>query len=348
MKKRIGLVIITHNNESDMPDLIRSIKQQKTKLELITFIDSGSTDLTKDFITKFSHCKNVCFLPKNNIGFAAAANIGMAHVFMQNNDLCLVLNPDTILGKNSISALLKGYSKLYKRYKSSLGLIQPLIVHKKSPHLVNSAGNELHYLGFGYCGGYNEKAENFTVNKEIRSVSGAAMLVPRHYYKLVGNFDEKFFMYSEDQDYSFRGLAFGYHHFLVPDAIVKHKYSFSKNKMKFYLIERNRLLSILKMYEKTTLLKLALIFLLTELSILFYSIAGGWFVLKLRSYIDVIKNIKYILQKRKQYGVKKLVNDRHLVQELSDTLSFRELDHFMLRFFLNPLFKYYRKFFFSS
>jgi GT2 family glycosyltransferase len=58
---------------------------------------------------------------------------------------------------------------------------------------------------------------------------GAAVLLPSLYVEEVGGFDEKYFLYYEDTDYSMRGARLGHHPYLVDNLIVFHEHSASTN-----------------------------------------------------------------------------------------------------------------------
>ena len=49
----------------------------------------------------------------------------------------------------------------------------------EQPDLMNSSGNEVHFLGFSWCGGLNEPASRFTAARDVASASGAAMVMRR-------------------------------------------------------------------------------------------------------------------------------------------------------------------------
>jgi len=58
---------------------------------------------------------------------------------------------------------------------------------------------------------------------------GAAVLLPYLYVEQVGGFDEKYFLYYEDTDYSMRGANLGHHPYLIDSLIVFHEHSASTN-----------------------------------------------------------------------------------------------------------------------
>jgi GT2 family glycosyltransferase len=58
---------------------------------------------------------------------------------------------------------------------------------------------------------------------------GAAVLLPSLYVEQVGGFDEKYFLYYEDTDYSMRGARLGHRPYLLDSLIVFHEHSASTN-----------------------------------------------------------------------------------------------------------------------
>ena len=72
--------------------------------------------------------------------------------------------------------------------------------------------------------------------------------------KEVGLFDEEMWMYNEDQDLGWRVWLAGYKCVLAWDAVIYHKYEFSRSISKYYWMDRNRNLSIFKNYHFLTLI----------------------------------------------------------------------------------------------
>jgi GT2 family glycosyltransferase len=131
-------------------------------------------------------------------------------------------------------------------------------------------------------------------------------------------FAPEYFLYHEDTELSLRlwrkGLSVQY----VPDAVVAHHYEFSRNAVKHYLIERNRLVLLLTVYSGRTLAVLAPMLLLTEAAMLVASAAGGWLRPKLRGYGWLWRNRSWVRSRRALLRRERTVADADLVPILTD------------------------------
>ena len=117
------------------------------------------------------------------------------------------------------------------------------------PDLMNSAGNEVHFLGYSWCGGLNEPASQHREARDVASASGAAMVMRRELWERLGGFAPEYFMYYEDPELSLRCWRAGLRVVFVPDAVVVHRYEFGRNPEKMYLVERNRLIAMFTLLE---------------------------------------------------------------------------------------------------
>jgi GT2 family glycosyltransferase len=137
-----------------------------------------------------------------------ANNIGMRYVFEKNYEACILLNPDTVSDYKMVENLLRTY--FLKSKKAKIGLIQPLLLLHDQPDLINSSGNPIHFLGFGYAGNYLKNKNIIQSDAEVLSATGGAALITKDFFLATGGFDQSFFMYCEDQNMCWQGLVFGY------------------------------------------------------------------------------------------------------------------------------------------
>lgn len=116
--------------------------------------------------------------------------------------------------------------------------------------VVNNAGSVVLANGYGADRGFGEPdGPAWASSRDVFAWCGGAVLLRSHYVDDVGLFDERFFLYYEDTDLSWRGRARGWRHRYVPDAVVHHLHAATTvaGSASFaYYTERNRLLMLLK------------------------------------------------------------------------------------------------------
>jgi len=342
VKGKVIVLILGYKSINDLDECVFSLLKQTYSNFEIWFGDNDSSDGSVEYLNKnFSKVKTFQF--KKNNGYAGGNNKLIKKAFESKADFCLVLNADTKSDPNLIRSLVNCYEDKSKN-NGKVGLIQPIVMLYDKPNRVNSMGNVIHYLGFGYCGGYMS-TKLPKRDKEIVSVSGTAVLIPKEYYKNVGLFDKNFFMYNEDQDYSWRGLMMGYKHFLSIKGKVWHKYSFSKNKLKWYHSEKNRLMMIFENYETKTILLMLPNIVLNELMLMVYSFYKGWFVDKIRSYFYFFSHLRDIFRKRSIVQKKRKIGDNEVLKMFDHRLGFVEMDNFIIKYFVNSLYYVFYRFF---
>ena len=120
-----------------------------------------------------------------------------------------------------------------------------------------------------------------------------------------------------------------------------HKYSFSRNKEKFFWMERNRLWLIMKNYKIATLIVLAPALLALEMMLLIYSIMHGWFLKKIRSYISFFNGLKNILANRKVVQKERKLSDKKFLKYMECDLEFSGMTEGSLIRAVNKFFEVY-------
>ena len=108
------------------------------------------------------------------------------------------------------------------------------------------------------------------------AASGTGMAVRREVWTALGGFAEEYFAYLEDTELSLRCWQRGLRVVYVPGARVVHRYDFSRNPGKWYLLERNRLILVLTAFEPRTVALLLPALLGVEAGMLAVSLRAGW------------------------------------------------------------------------
>jgi GT2 family glycosyltransferase len=199
----------------------------------------------------------------------------------------------------------------------SAGAVQAVILHQDGT--VNTAGNELHYLGFSWAphGPTPPTGPPF----EVTVGSGAGLLVPRERFEQVGGFWEAMFLYCEDTDLSWRLRLAGYRVLAAPDARVLHEYEFGRNVEKFFHLERNRLLMVAANYERATLLALVPGLLATELALVAVALRGGWARRKLQADVSAVRAWRDVRAQRSRVALLRRLPDREIATRFARRLG---------------------------
>jgi GT2 family glycosyltransferase len=199
----------------------------------------------------------------------------------------------------------------------SAGAVQAVILHRDGT--VNTAGNELHYLGFSWA----PHADTAPTGPpfEVTVGSGAGLLVPRARFDEVGGFWEAMFLYCEDTDLSWRLRLAGFRVLAAPGSRVLHEYEFGRNTDKFFHLERNRLLMVAANYERATLCALLPGLLATELALVAVALRGGWGRRKLAADASAVRAWRQVRAQRARVALLRRVSDREIAARFARRLG---------------------------
>ncbi len=288
----------------------------------------------------------VVLLPqKKNLGFSGGNNAGMQWSIDHGYDYVFLHNADGFLANSCIEKMAKALDA-----DRAIGAAQAMVLLGKEPDLINTSGNCWHYLGFGYSNNYRRNVHDFPFPKvlDINYASGAAIMMRCSFLKKYGLWDDDYFMYHEDTDYSYRLYLLGYRIVLVSDAVFYHLYNFSKSITKYYWMERNRYAFLLVFLKWRTLLLLLPMLLVMELGLIFFSLKGGWFTQRLKVYRYWLRRESWNLWllKRKHVQKTRVRGDREMLQHAVGDIIFQEdsLENPILLYVANPLMRYYLAF----
>lgn len=244
-----------------------------------------------------------------NVGFGRACNQAAREVRGRH---LVFLNFDCEPQDGWLDALVRAADD-----DASAGAVQAVILHRDGT--VNTAGNELHYLGFSWAPHGETPPGGPPI--EVTVGSGAGLLVPRERFEQVGGFWETMFLYCEDTDLSWRLRLAGYRILAAPAARVLHEYEFGRNTDKLFHLERNRLLMVAANYERGTLLALLPGLLATELALVAVSLRGGWARRKLEADVSALRAWRDVRRQRAQVALLRRVPDREVAARFARRLG---------------------------
>lgn len=193
-KPKVSVIVLNYNGKKYLKVCFESLKKTTYPNFEVVMIDNKSTDDSVDYVKK--NFKWVRIIDAgSNMGWAVGNNIGIKNT---NGEYIVVLNNDTICTPNWLSELVN--------------------VIESDPQIgvVGSWPVDFVYMK---C-----DLNKFPYKKiqEASTVSGAAMMIKRDVFEKIGLFEEKYFIYWEDMEFTWRTILCGYKVFTNYNSIVFH------------------------------------------------------------------------------------------------------------------------------
>lgn len=253
---KVFISIINFNGRKNTLSCLNSIKEINRDLYdlSVVVLDNGSKEEFNVQESDFKDIKLKVIKSEVNLGFSGGHNKIIEYALKNRSDFVLVLNNDTEVDKNLISQLLK-------TVQDGVGITVPKIYFypgfefHKDRYKKDDLGKVFWYTGgkmdwknvVGYHRGVDEVDHGqYEKIEETDFASGCCFLIKREVLEKVGLFDEKYFLYYEDNDLSQRVKRKGFKIIYNPKAILWHKNAGSVggsgSYLQDYYITRNRML----------------------------------------------------------------------------------------------------------
>ncbi|KKW34080.1 MAG: Glycosyl transferase family 2 [Candidatus Uhrbacteria bacterium GW2011_GWC2_53_7] len=349
---RVAIVYLTYYDEPHYLDAASlSVAEQSYPRNDLAFVvvDNSCHGPSAKYVREHILSRSGRDLPETiliendeNVGFAEGNNQGIRWAMERGFDYVFLLNNDAKLDSRAIEEAVKTAESDEK-----IGAVQSFLLLWQKPELVNSSGNDLHFLGFGITRDYGRPRKEITRQdgEEIAFASGAAVLYRVNTLRHVGLLESFYWMYHEDVELGWRLKLAGYKSVFAARSIVYHDYSFSRSTQKMFWMERNRLLTHLALLRPRSILVLAPSALFMELAVLTGALRGGWFGKKLASYGALLRpsTLRWLRRKREEINDLRRIGDGEATSVFVPRIDHQEVNNPLLRFFLNPILHLYWK-----
>lgn len=250
MQKRLAIILVNWNSFELTKDTLESLGHTTyTNYDCIV-VDNGSVDGSGLALKQaFPNC--ILIQSDSNKGFTGGNNLGMDYALDNGYEYVMLLNNDVAVEPNFLEPLIERLDQ-----DPAIGAVQPLIYFHHDRNLIWNAGSKyLSLIGLPLTLMYYRKDPQHLQTqqqKKIDWITGCAFMIRSSVLKLTGNLKEKYFIYFEDVDLSFRIKKAGYTLSYVPASVIYHIAGMShKSKTKekegflnpkvHYLNGRNRL-----------------------------------------------------------------------------------------------------------
>lgn len=239
----ISVVILNYRLADQVIRCIKSVKQSTYPNIKIIVVDNASGDDIQQQISLFKDESTELILSDQNLGYSGGNNLGIKRALDLNSKYILVLNPDTVIDKSTI----KKMHQLMEDQKLDLATPKIYFLNDQRPPIIWYAGGilDLNNVLGSHRGVDQVDQGQFDQLQETEYLTGAAIMAKAEVFKKIGLFDERYFLYYEDSDFSYRARLAGYKLWYLPQAVIYHQNAQTTglgSPRQDYYITRNRFL----------------------------------------------------------------------------------------------------------
>ncbi|MHA1821506.1 MAG: glycosyltransferase family 2 protein [Promethearchaeota archaeon] len=287
----ISLIVVGFYRDNKFLRCIRSLTSLTYDNYEIILVWSQKTDDfdTLKFITQnnISTEKIKIFEYVENVGYAKGNNLGVEKA---KGEYVLIINPDVEVEAGFLERLMSTFNLLVKKKGTDKIILGPRICNPNGR--IEYSRRTINFLGFSNM--------NITKTKKIRrtqAISGCAFIIKKDYYNDLNGFDERYFMYHEDIDFSIRAYSNSFLMYIDNSICLwhlKNDSGYKLSKFKYYYHERNRIMMTLEHTNKK--FRMTLCHLLFEPLHIVFAISRGFLRTRLKVYKYFFKNYFRILR----------------------------------------------------
>lgn len=225
---QLSVIILNYNVRYFLEQCLLSVREAIHGLDAeIIVVDNNSPDDSCQMI-KERFPDVILIENKENVGFPKGNNIGVEKA--KGKYVC-ILNPDTVVAEDTFAKIIT-----FAQNQTDLGIIGCKLIDGTGNFLPESKRSiptpwvsftkifglyklapTSNWLGRYYTG---HLREDQTGKTDV--LVGAFMVLERELYNEVGGFDERYFMYGEDIDFSYTVLRKGKSNYYFPETSVIH------------------------------------------------------------------------------------------------------------------------------
>jgi GT2 family glycosyltransferase len=306
---RVSAVVLAWQAEPWLRRCVESLLESEKVDVDVVLVDNGCTT---DDVSLLERLPGVSVVrPGRNLGFAGGCNAGAA---VATGEFVALVNGDAVVEPGTLARLVE------EAGQPQIGIAVASVRLAEDPRLINAGANPVHILGLSWSGRMGE-VETRTAPVPTAGASGACLVIRRGLWDQLGGFDDAYFAYHEDVELSVRIWRMGLQVVYVPDAIAVHRYEFSRNAFKLYLIERNRLMFVLTTWSVRALVVLAPLLLGLDAAMLLLAARQGWAREKVRGWQWLWQHRHHIRARRRELATERTVPDREWMGMLTDRLD---------------------------
>lgn len=221
----VAAIVVTHNNADDVDPLLASLREQTAHCRVrVVVADNDSADATVDRLRR--HEDVHVLRTGGNLGYAAGVNRAIAAA--GDVGAYLILNPDLTIERGALPHMLDRLSMRGAVDVQQLGddgTVYPSLRREPTPVrvLFDAVSTQRLRTRTPLPSEDLLDPEAYANAHPVEWATGAALLVRADVARDVGEWDERYFLYSEETDYCRRLRQAGAAIWYEPRAIMTHR-----------------------------------------------------------------------------------------------------------------------------
>ncbi len=248
-KDKVAVIITTYNDYKKTIACLERVHMQSDKPRRIVVVDNGSENAVVDNLLRawkalankfdldepvevysqdMTSCPLVLIRKSENDGYPNAVNQALRLLFYDKACQAFwILHNDTLPENFALAALIRHSSEEIKKEVLNYHVIGSTILREDFDNIQCAGGGTFNTFT-GKVRLYEENILRFSLPereqtiKNINFIYGASMLVRKEVFEKIGFFNEKYFLFFEDVDFSLRATKAGFRLNWAPGALVTH------------------------------------------------------------------------------------------------------------------------------
>ncbi|MBI1745445.1 MAG: glycosyltransferase family 2 protein [Acidobacteria bacterium] len=237
----VYIIVLNWNGWKDTLECLESCqKLTYPRFRMVVVDNDSSDDSTTQIRARFMDLPLI--ETSENLGFAGGNNAGIQYALEQGAECVWLLNNDTVVAPDTLTELMA-----LLQSDARVGIAGSKVYYYDEPRPLNCAGGRIsRFTGYPFNIGRHETDRGqFDARQDVDYILGCSFLIRASAIRATGLMDDRFFLYFEDADWSYRARRQGWRVVLAPKSLVWHKESRSvglHSPRMIYYFARNSLL----------------------------------------------------------------------------------------------------------
>ncbi len=289
----VYIIVLNWNNYKDTKACINSLNLMSYPNYRIIIVDNGSHDNSGGMLHK-DFPEHIFLFNRTNLGYAEGNNIGIKKAINIGADYILILNNDVVIESRDFLESLISYMEGHNK----IGILGPKVLSYEDREVLSEYSCSLWWnlLEKFFLPQKHKHEDDQDEGEYVTRVGGCCMLVRRGVFEKIGFFDNRFFMYGEENDLCLRALLSRKHIIYYPKQRILRKVNNSDSyfTLKGYYGARNGYYMVKKNFNGLKKTVLLILYLLSEIKkLLSLSVNGRFHVGKflIKGVFDAFLNV---------------------------------------------------------